>query len=103
LIGTALAAGSYQPTQVGALKGSANSVVIPTHEASSMIDERLDFPVDWEVSAMHMRGYGAPVLTREKLAEGMSKPVGTAPLRELAAGKKTVVITFDDLTRATPT
>ncbi|MCC7175178.1 MAG: DUF2088 domain-containing protein [Bryobacterales bacterium] len=103
LIGTALAAAPYQPAQVAALKGAAKSVVIPTHEASSMIDERLDFPADWEVNVMHMRGYGAPVLTQEQLAEGMSKPIGTAPLRELAAGKKTVVITFDDLTRATPT
>jgi len=103
LIGTAFAAGAYQPTQVGGLKGSAQSIVIPTHEASGMLDERLDFPSDWEVNAMHMRGYGAPVLTQEQLAEGMSKPVGTAPLREIATGKKTVVITFDDLTRASPT
>jgi hypothetical protein len=32
LIGTALAAEPYQPMQAPALKGSAKSVVIPTHE-----------------------------------------------------------------------
>jgi len=49
-----------------------------------------------------MKGHGSPVLTPQQLAEGMSKPIGTAPLRELAAGKTKVAITFDDLTRATP-
>jgi len=103
LIGTATAAAPYQPTQLAALKGSAKSVVIPTHEFAGNLDERLDFPADWEVNVMNMRGYGAPVLTPQQLATKMSKPVGAAPLREIAAGKKTVAITFDDLTRATPT
>lgn len=103
LIGTALAAGPYQAKEVGALKGSAHSVVIPTHEFQGNLDERLDFPADWDVQVMRMRGHGAPVLTAQQLALEMNRPAGTAPLREVAAGKKTVAITFDDLTRATPT
>jgi len=103
LIGTAMAAEPYQATEVVANKGSARSVVIPTHEFHGNLDERLDFPAGWEINVMNMKGYGAPVLTAQQLAQGMSKPIGTAPLREIAAGKKTVAITFDDLTRATPT
>jgi nickel-dependent lactate racemase len=51
---------------------------------------------------MNMKGHGSPVLTAPQLAQGMGRPIGTPPLREIAAGRKTVVITFDDLTRATP-
>ncbi len=104
LIGTALASGAYQPTQVAALKGSTpHSVVIPTHEFAGNLDERLDFPNDWEIHVQHMKGHGAAVLTPQGIAAAISKPIGTPPLREVAAGKNNVVITFDDLTRATPT
>jgi nickel-dependent lactate racemase len=102
LIGTAIAQSGNQPTRVAALKGSAKSVAIPTHEYYGDLDERLDFPADWEINVMNMKGYGAPVLTNVQIEEGLSKPIKTLPLREIAAGKRTVVITFDDLTRATP-
>jgi len=63
LIGTAIAQSGNQPTRVAALKGSAKSVAIPTHEYYGDLDERLDFPADWEINVMNMKGYGAPVLT----------------------------------------
>jgi nickel-dependent lactate racemase len=103
LIGTTLAEAFSQPTRVPALKSSAKSVVIPTHEFYGDLDERLDFPSDWEINIMNMKGYGAPVLTKLQIAAELGKPISRPPLREVAAGKKTVVITFDDLTRATPT
>lgn len=104
LIGTALASGAYQPTKVAALKGSKpTSVIIPTHEFAGNLDERLDFPADWEINVQHMKGHGATVLTPQGIAAAISKPIGTPPLREIAAGKTSAVITFDDLTRATPT
>jgi len=56
LIGTALAAGAYQQTSVPALKGSAHSVVIPTHEFTGNLDERLDFPVDWTLNVIANEG-----------------------------------------------
>jgi nickel-dependent lactate racemase len=102
LIGTAMAAGPYQARTVPALKGSRNSVVIPTHEWVGNIEERLDFPAGWDVHVMHMKGYGAAPLNPQQIAGAIQKPIGTPPLRELAAGKTKVVITFDDLTRATP-
>ena len=78
LIGTALAAGAYQPTQVGALRGSAKSVLIPTHELAGMLDERLDFPSNWDINVVHMRGYGAPVLSGWDSRPGETE--GTAKL-----------------------
>jgi nickel-dependent lactate racemase len=102
LIGTALAAAPYQPTAVAA-KGGRRSVVIPTHEFAGDLDERLDFPKAWDVHVMQMRGHDAQVLTSSEIRRQLEKPVGTKSLRELAEGKKTVVITFDDLTRTTPT
>jgi nickel-dependent lactate racemase len=102
LIGTALAAGPYQQTSVPALKDSAHSVVIPTHEFTGNLDERLDFPVDWTLNVMRMKGEGDAVLTPQQITASIQKPIGTAPLREIAAGKNNAVITFDDMTRPTP-
>lgn len=103
LIGAATASEPYQANQIAALKGAAKSVVIPTHEFAGELDERLDFPSNWEINVMNMRGHNAPVLTSQQIAQALSKPIGTKSLREAAVGKKTVVITFDDLTRTTPT
>lgn len=102
LVGTAMGASPYRPIGVSALKGASQSVGIPTHEFAGNIDERLDFPKSWELHVMHMRGYGAPALTAEQIRAQLERPIGTRPLQELADGKKTAVITFDDLTRATP-
>jgi nickel-dependent lactate racemase len=103
LIGTMMAAGPHQAREVPALKGSRNSVVIPTHESAGNIEERLDFPADWQVEVMEMAGHDAPVLTAPQIAAKLAQPIGTKSLRELAAGKQRVVITFDDLRRQTPT
>lgn len=103
LIGSALAPGTGLAQKVGALKGAAKSVVIPTHEFAGEIDERLDFPAAWDVNVMKMRGHDAPVLTASEIRQQLDQPIGTRPLREIAAGRKTVVVTFDDLTRTTPT
>ena len=102
LIGTATAAEAYQPTSVAALKGSAKSVVIPTHEWWGNKDERLDFPSNWEINVQEPGGYNAPALTPQQISQGLKKSIGTQPLREIAAGRKKAVVTFDDITRGTP-
>jgi len=102
LIGTATAAEAYQPTRVAALKGSAKSVVIPTHEWQGNKDERLDFPNNWEINVQEPVGYNAPALTPQQISQALSRSIGTRPLREIAAGRKTAVVTFDDITRGTP-
>ena len=107
LIGSAMAAGPYQAKSVPGLKGSRNSVVIPTHEfagpnGAPWIEERIDFPATWDVHVMDMAGHNQPVLTPQQIADQANQPISTKPLVELAAGKKTVAISFDDLTRTTP-
>jgi nickel-dependent lactate racemase len=103
LIGTALAAGQNLPDSVPLLKGSRKSVVIPTHEFLGDIEERLDFPAAWHIQEMRMAGHEAPELSAAEILQRLRRPIGARPLAELAAGKQNVVVTFDDLTRPTPT
>ncbi len=102
LIGTSLSAEKHLHDSVSSLKGNCKSVQILTHEFRGDIEERLDFPAAWEVKVMKMAGHGAPKISSEQIVEQLRNPVGTRPLRDLAAGRKTAMITFDDLTRPTP-
>jgi nickel-dependent lactate racemase len=107
LIGTALAQSAYQVKAVSQLKGSAKSVVIPTHEfagpnGAPWIEERIDFPASWDIHVMDMAGHNMPVLTAQQIADQCAQPIGAKSLRELAEGKTRVAISFDDLTRTTP-
>lgn len=81
---------------------ASNTVNIRTHEYYGDIEEQLTFPDTWELEVLHMRGYGRPGMTTDQIRDKLSQPVGTPTLREIAQGKKTAVITFDDLTRPTP-
>jgi hypothetical protein len=107
LIGAAMAAGPFQANAVPQLKGKAKSVTIPTHEfagpgGAPWIEERLDFPATWDLHVMDMAGHNLPALTPQQIADQCGQPIGAKSLRELAEGKKTVAISFDDLTRTTP-
>ena len=75
---------------------------ITTHEWYGDMVEKLLFPSDWEVSTQKMAGHNAPVLDEYAIRKRIQNPIGSKPLRELAEGKRRVVITFDDLTRPTP-
>ena len=63
----------------------------------------LEFPRAWEVVVKPMSGWDAPALTADQMRAALAKPYGTAPLRELAKGKREAVIIFDDMSRPTPT
>ena len=107
LIGTAMAQTPFQVKAVSNLKGARKSVVIPTHEfagpnGAPWVEERIDFPASWDLHVMDMTGHNLPVLTAQQIAEQCSRPIGAKSLRELAEGKKTVAVSFDDLTRTTP-
>src|SRR5579872_4237349 len=103
LIGTALARGRFLADTAPALKGNASSVIITTHEHFGDLDERLDFPAAWDINLQKMSGHDARALSRQEIRRRVQTPIGSHSLRELAAGKKSAVITFDDLTRPTPT
>ena len=102
LIGTSTAFGFSQPAHASSIKGSVKTVTIPTHEWTGDINERLDFPGDWEVEVEEMQGANAPVLNWQQINNRLDQPIGTLPLQGIVAGKERVIITFDDLTRPTP-
>lgn len=64
---------------------------------------RLSLPDDWLVQYYRMPGYKLPALKLEEIRAAVASLIGLAPIRELARGKKEVVIIFDDMTRVTRT
>jgi nickel-dependent lactate racemase len=60
-------------------------------------------PDYWQIETCHMTGYDLPAMTPSAIRETLDNPIGTKPIKELARGKKQVVILFDDLSRITRT
>jgi lactate racemase len=58
-------------------------------------------PDDWQVEVHHLRGADRPAVTSDQVAAAVAHPIGTAPLRDLARGRRKAVILFDDMTRPT--
>lgn len=61
----------------------------------------LTFPDLWEVVPCYMRGYRAPRLSDEEMRSAFARPIGSERIRDLARGKREVVVLFDDMTRPT--
>jgi len=61
----------------------------------------LPLPDSWQVEVYNMAGYDRPALKPDEIRAAISKPIGIPPIKELAIGKKEVVIIFDDMTRVT--
>ena len=62
-----------------------------------------ELPDDWDVEYCPMRGAGRTPLTIEQLSNAIIRPIGSPRLKDLARGKKSAVIIFDDMTRPTRT
>jgi nickel-dependent lactate racemase len=80
-----------------------NGVVIKVPQLAwwDDIDAELSFPEGWQVTVCSMQGHDAPKLTEDGFRKAFASPIGTKPIRELARGKKNVVILFDDMSRPT--
>jgi nickel-dependent lactate racemase len=102
LIGTTVTVGGAPTNDAPEIGGDVKRIAIRTHEHYGDVWERLDFPAIWDVQVQTMAGHDAPVLGHAEIQDRLHSPIGTAPLRELAQGKRSAVITFDDLTRPTP-
>lgn len=48
-----------------------------------------------------MRGHHNPSLTQEEFRHAFNHPIGSAPIREVAQGRKEVALLFDDMSRPT--
>ncbi len=79
------------------------NVKVPAWEWYGWRPEELYLPEDWTVRESRMAGHDARSLTPQEIAERIQDPVGTAPLNELARGKRRCAILFDDMTRPTKT
>ncbi len=62
----------------------------------------LALPDEWDVEICRMRGARRPGLDESAIAAAIRNPIGSPPIRELAAGRRKAVIIFDDMTRPTP-
>jgi len=79
-----------------------NGITLRTHEWFGDKLENFELPAGWHVTYYHSAGYQAPVLSQQQIAKAILNPVGSKPLREIAAGKTTAAIAVDDMARATP-
>ncbi len=61
----------------------------------------LPLPDSWQVEIYNMAGYNRPAMKANEIKASISNPIGIPPIKELAKGKKEVVIIFDDMTRVT--
>lgn len=78
-----------------------NTVTLPQLPWHGTKELKLTLPDSWQVEFYHMEGFNRPALTPGEIKAALASPIGTAPLREVARGKKEVVIIFDDMTRVT--
>ena len=74
--------------------------VVPWGCWSSESDLTLTFPANFSVRVNAIQD--APACTPAALKSALSSPIGTKPLRDLAAGARTAVIAVEDITRPTP-
>jgi len=61
----------------------------------------IDFPKEWDVQVCPMRGGDARPLSITEIDDAVINPIGSPGIREIARGKKSAVIIFDDMTRPT--
>jgi nickel-dependent lactate racemase len=80
-----------------------NTIKLPQFAWHGAGEKEFELPAGWRVEVCEMAGHDRPKLTAEQIKEAVGKPIGMAPLREYARGRKEVVIIFDDMTRVTRT
>jgi nickel-dependent lactate racemase len=80
---------------------SNNIITVPQLAWWGDIEAELRFPKNWEVTVRYMQGHEAPKLSPEGFRKAFANPIGCKPIRELAQGKRNVVILFDDMSRPT--
>jgi nickel-dependent lactate racemase len=79
----------------------ASRVALPQLAWHGVRKLRLTFPENWQVEICNMVGFNRPRLKTAEIKRAIGSPIGMAPLKEYARGKKEVVILFDDMARVT--
>ncbi len=102
---TTLLTGAFNPM---AVKGSVDSddhpqTTIRTAEWFGDDEIVLDFPLGWQIDVRWMDGQSAPELSDDQMRQALHSTIDTPRIAEIADGAGRVVITFDDMSRPTPT
>jgi len=66
-------------------------------------EQEFRLPDQWQIEMCNMAGADKVPLKPADIQAALTEPIATKPLRELARGKKEVVIIFDDMSRVTRT
>ena len=66
-------------------------------------EQEFHLPDHWQIEMCNMTGADKALLKPADIQTALAEPIGTKPLRELAKGKKEIVILFDDMSRVTRT
>jgi nickel-dependent lactate racemase len=77
------------------------SIKVPQLMWHGNSDLELSFPKTWKVILCQMMGHCRPKLSQGQMRRAFSRPIGSRSIREVAKGKREVVILFDDLSRPT--
>jgi len=78
-----------------------NIIKLPQYSWYNPREVEFPLPDSWRVVVHNIAGYNRPAMKASEIRKAITSPIGMPPLRELARGKKEVVILFDDLTRST--
>ncbi|MFW6334708.1 MAG: lactate racemase domain-containing protein [Desulfosalsimonas sp.] len=73
---------------------------LPWHGNTTL---EIDLPGNWDVQVCPMRGADRPLMSACQMEEAVLNPLGSPQIRDLARGKNSAVILFDDMTRPTRT
>ena len=61
----------------------------------------ISLPDTWDVEVYPMAGAQRPAMTKDEIRASILQPMETSRIRELARGKREIVILFDDMARVT--
>jgi len=79
----------------------ANIIKLPQEAWHNPREFKLSLPDSWQLEVYNIAGYNRPAMNDEQIKASITNLIGTPPIRELARGKREVVILFDDMTRVT--
>jgi lactate racemase len=78
-----------------------SAIKLPQLAWHGISELKVKIPAGWDAEICKMAGHDSPRLNPGDIAEAVARPLGMAPLREYARGKKEAVILFDDMARVT--
>jgi nickel-dependent lactate racemase len=79
----------------------SNIIKLPQHPWHEPRELELLLPDNWQVEVCNMAGYNRPALSDDQIREAITNPIGAPRIKDMARGRKEVVIIVDDIHRVT--